>query len=82
MLSEKCDALPMNFASIGAAISATGDDTEPDATLSVVMVVATSPKLGLANEGVGVGVGVASIVVVRRSSGSVGVAISSRAALA
>jgi hypothetical protein len=31
---------------------------------------------------VGVGVGVASIVVVRRSSGSVGVAISSRAALA
>jgi len=74
----------MNFAGIGAMTLAIEGGTEPDATLSVVIVVAISRRMGLANEGagVGVGVGLAGIVVVRRSSGSVGVAISCRAALA
>ena len=84
MLSERCDASRMNFAGIGAMTLAIGGDTEPDATLSVVVVVAINRRMGLASEGVGLraGLGVAGIVVVRRSSGSGGVATSCRAALA
>ena len=74
--------MPTNFASIGAVTSANGGDTERDATLTVVMVVAISLRVGLANAGVGPGVEVAGIAVVRRSSGSVGVGISCRPALA
>jgi len=53
-LSEKCDVLPMNFASIGAMTLAIGGDTEVDATMSTAAVVVVGDGVARRSSGNGV----------------------------